>query len=98
MNTVVDGSFLDQQKKSYMHLLIRSGVNTPYSIIRMIPLTVNIFIWNSKDITDGNSHLWHQKYSLPSTKFLGFVACRVTSKIIEIVSAERSWGDFKTIK
>ena len=21
------------------------------------------FIWNSKDITDGNSHLWHQKYS-----------------------------------
>ena len=27
----------------------------------------NGFIWNSKYITDGNSHLWHQKYSLPST-------------------------------
>ena len=30
------------------------------------------------DITDGNSHLCHQKYSLPSTKVLGFVSCRVT--------------------
>ena len=23
---------------------------------------INEFIWNSKDINDGNSHLWHQKY------------------------------------
>ena len=44
------------------------------------PFDSNDFIWNSKDITDDNSHLWHQKYSLPSTKVLGFVACRVTSK------------------
>ena len=36
------------------------------------------FLWKSKDISDGNSHLWHQKYSLPFTKVLGFVACRVT--------------------
>ena len=42
------------------------------------PFDSNDFIWNSKDITDGNSHLWHHKYSLPSTKVLGFVACRVT--------------------
>ena len=40
------------------------------------------FIWKSKDIRDGNSNLWHQKYSLPFTKVLGFVACRVTSKFI----------------
>ena len=33
------------------------------------------FIWKSKDISDGNSHLWHQKYSLSFTKALGFVAC-----------------------
>ena len=58
----------------------------------------NESIWNSKNISDGNSHLWHQKYSLPSTKVLGFVACRVTSKILGIGSAERSWGDVKTIK
>ena len=36
------------------------------------------FIWKSKDIRDGNSHLWHQKYSIPCTKVLGFVACRFT--------------------
>ena len=37
------------------------------------------FILKSKDIRDGNSHLWNQKYSLPFTKVIGFVACRVTS-------------------
>ena len=56
------------------------------------------FIWKSKDIKDGNSHLWHQKYSLPCTEVLGFVACRVTSKVLGIGAAERSWGDIKTIK
>ena len=38
------------------------------------PFDRNEFIWNSKDITDGNSHLWNKKYSLPSTKVLCFVA------------------------
>ena len=61
------------------------------------PFDSNKFIWNSKYIHDDNSHLWHQKYSLPSTKVLGFVAFRVTSKIIGTGSAERSWGDVKTI-
>ena len=56
------------------------------------------FIWKSKDIRDGNSHLCHQKYSLPCTKVLGFVACRVTSKVLGIGAAERSWGDIKIIK
>ena len=28
------------------------------------------FIRKSKGISDGNSHLWHQKYSLPSPMFL----------------------------
>ena len=56
------------------------------------------FIWKSNDISDGNSHLWHQKYSLPFTKVLGFVAFRVTSKVLGIGAAERSWGDVKTIK
>ena len=56
------------------------------------------FIWSSKDICDINSHIWHYKYSLPSTKILGVVACRVTSKIIGIRSAERSWVDVKTIQ
>ena len=62
------------------------------------PFKSNEFIWNSKYICDINSHLWHHKYSLPSNKFIGFVTCRVTSKILGIGSAERSWGDVKTIK
>ena len=56
------------------------------------------FIRKSKDIRDGNSHLWHQKYSLPFTKVICFVACRVTSKVLGIGVTERSWGDVKTIK
>ena len=56
------------------------------------------FIWKIKDISDGNSHLWHQKYSLPFTKFLGFVSCRVTSKVLGIGASESSWGDIKTTK
>ena len=48
------------------------------------------FIWKIKDIGDGNSHLWHQKYSLPLTKVLGFVACRVTPTVLGICAAERS--------
>ena len=56
------------------------------------------FIWKSKDIKDGNSHLWHQKYSPPCTKGRGFVACRFTSKVLGIGASERSWGDVKKIK
>ena len=62
------------------------------------PFDRNDLICNSKDITDGKSHIWHQKYALVYTIVIGFVACRVTSKIIGIGSAERSWGDIKTIK
>ena len=54
------------------------------------------FIWKSKDIRDGNSNFWHQKYSLPCTKVLNFVACRVTSKVIGIGAADRSWGDISS--
>ena len=56
------------------------------------------FIMKSKYIRDGNSHLWNQNYSLPFTKTLGFLACRVTSKVLGIGEAERYWGDVKTIK
>ena len=56
------------------------------------------FISKSKDIRDGNSHLWHQKCSLPCTKVIGFFACIVTSKVLDIGAAERSWGDVNTIK
>ena len=38
------------------------------------------------------------KYSLPCTKVLGFVACRVISKVLGIGAEENSWGDVNTIK
>jgi len=50
------------------------------------------------DAINGNSHLWHELYSLPYTSVLGFVACRVTSKRLGVGSAERSWADVKQIK
>ena len=62
------------------------------------PFDSNWFIWNSNDIREGNSHIWHQKYSLLFTKVFGFVVWRVTSKIIWIESAESSWSYVKTTK
>ena len=52
----------------------------------------------SKYIIYVNSYLWHQKYYLPCSRVLGFVACRVTPKILGIVDDKRFWGDVKTIK
>ena len=63
-----------------------------------VPFDSNEFIWSSKDIFGGNSHLWHHKYSLPSTKVIGVVAWRVTYKVLGIGSAKRSWVDVKKIK
>ena len=54
--------------------------------------------WNVTDVEKGNSYVWHEKYSLPYTEVLGYVACRVTSKLLGIGSAERSWGDVKHLK
>ena len=62
------------------------------------PFDGDYFIWSSKDILEGNSYIWHQKYYLPCTKVLGFVACRFTPQIIDIGASELSWGDVKTIK
>ena len=54
--------------------------------------------WATQDAVQGRSHLWHEKYSIPYTKVLGFVACRVTSKLAGIGPAERSWATVKQIK
>ena len=54
--------------------------------------------WASSDYLSGKSYLWHEKCSLPYTVVLGFVGCRVTSKLCGIGPAERSWGGVKQIK
>ena len=56
------------------------------------------YIWNSKHLLDGNSHLWHAQCSLHCTEVLGRVACIVTSKILGIGNAERQWGAVKKLK
>lgn len=55
-------------------------------------------IWVSGDVRLGTSHIWHTKNSLRYTKIFGKLACRVTSKILGIGSAERAWGDVKHLK
>ncbi len=55
-------------------------------------------IWNSLDIQNGLSHMWHSRNSLRYTEVLGQLACRVTSKILGTGSAERNWGDVKHLK
>ena len=42
--------------------------------------------------------MWNKNYHLACTKVIGFVACRVISKIIGIGSSGISWGDVRTIK
>jgi len=56
------------------------------------------YIWNSLDLRNGDSHLWHKKYSVPYTSYFGKFACRVCSKILGIGSAERNWGHVKHLK
>ena len=64
---------------------------------RMIHLMMNLFR-RKKDIRDGSIHFWHQQYSLPCNKVLGFVSYRIKSKVLGIGSAEHSRGDASTNK
>ncbi len=54
--------------------------------------------WANYNTTKGNFYLWHEKYSIPYTSVLGFVACSVTSKLCGIGPAKRSWGGVKQVK
>ena len=62
------------------------------------PFDGDYLICISKDIQEGNIHLWNKNYHLACTKVIGFVACRVISKIIGIGSSGSSWSDVRTIK
>jgi hypothetical protein len=55
-------------------------------------------MWNSAPEVQGKSYVFHERYSLKVTTVLGYVACRVTSKVLGIGAAEHSWGDFKQLK
>ncbi|KAL7549682.1 hypothetical protein ACHAWF_012951, partial [Thalassiosira exigua] len=47
---------------------------------------------------NGESCLWHEKYSLPCTQVLGYVACRTTSKQAGPSSKEGNFGASEHIK
>ncbi len=53
---------------------------------------------NHLDINEERVYICHNKETLRYTKKFGKYACRVTSKILGIGSAERSWGDVKHLK
>ena len=42
--------------------------------------------------------MWYLKYSLPCTNLLGFIVYRVTSTVLGVGAADRSWSDVKKIK
>ncbi len=53
--------------------------------------------FSTRDVFAGHSHIWHEMYSLPYTRVLKFVSCRVTSKHLGIGAGERSWSDMNMI-
>jgi hypothetical protein len=55
-------------------------------------------MWNSWPVIEGESYIWHERYSLKVTDVLGYVACRVTSNVLGIGAAESSWGVVKQNK
>jgi hypothetical protein len=55
-------------------------------------------IWIAAEDPNLPSYLWHQKYSLIFTKWLGKLACIVLSKMLGIGEAERIWKVNKQIR
>jgi hypothetical protein len=55
-------------------------------------------IWIAAEDPNLPSYLWHQKYSLIFTKWLGKLACIVLSKMLGIGEAERIWKVNKQVR
>ena len=88
MNTVINNLFVVSTEKE-LHEILDTFLSKYTNVNHNNdPFDSHEFIWNSKEISNGNSHIWHQKDSLPSIKMLCFVACRVTSKILGKGSTE----------
>jgi hypothetical protein len=55
-------------------------------------------IWIMAADENAKTNQWHCKYSLPSTKVLGKLACLVLLKILGIGIAKRNWKQVKAVK
>ena len=78
VNNVIKSLFAGSTEKELHETIDTNWIEHTNLNKNSYPFHSNEFICNSKDISDGNSHLWHQKYSVTSTKVLNFVACRAT--------------------
>ena len=54
-------------------------------------------MWESSLLDEGKAHVWHDTYSVLNSDVLGWLGCRVTSKILGIGNAERAWGAVKQL-
>jgi hypothetical protein len=55
-------------------------------------------IWIMAADKNAKAYPWHYKYSLPTMKVLGKLACLVLSKILGIGTNEKNWKQVKAIK
>ena len=93
VNNVINTLFARSSEKDLYEILDTFWSEYTKSNHKNDTFDSNKFIWSSKYICDGNSHLWHKKYYLPCTKVLGVVAYRVTPKMPGMGYAKLSWGD-----
>jgi hypothetical protein len=55
-------------------------------------------IWIMATDENAKAYQWHYKYSLPTTKVLGKLACLVLLKILGIGTTKRNWKQVKAVK
>ena len=55
------------------------------------------YLWSSQLVKKGQTAMWHKQYSVPRTKYLGVVACHVTSKQVGTGMSERVWKDVRIV-
>ena len=55
-------------------------------------------IWIVAADENAKAYQWHFKYSMPTMKVLGKLACLVLSKKLGIGTAERNWKQVKVVK
>ena len=81
LNTVIKTLFDGSSDKELHETLNTFWSEYTKSNNKNDPFGSNEFIWISKYIRDSNSHMWHQKYYLPSTEVLIFLYCRVPTNL-----------------
>lgn len=90
-------SFTDKKPKVVEHM-VKEAIKAHGLFRRKEGYYSKSFLWTDEYIDQQKSHKWHQAYSALYYDAFTLVACRVTSKILGIGSAERAWGDVKHLK